>query len=110
MKNISFKNEINSLLGALAMTITGMLINILCCKVFGIAPPLAISTAGGDCIEHIGFGLNILELFPTEMLPGADASAMTSRYEIVSFNLLSFLITVLCFFIIIVLIKKVVKK
>ena len=82
---------IRSSLYSLAVTVTGMLVNLF--SYFGSNRLLfAIRHMGGDCIEYQGFGLFLLEVYPMTV----EGAASVHRH--LSFDPISFLITFVVLF------------
>ena len=56
-KNIKF-----SVIASLILTSIGLLVNLICSLIFKFAP-FTIAISGGEVIDHVGFGINFLEIF-----------------------------------------------
>ena len=97
------KKIIISTLISLGVNVVLCLINLICANMFHFMP-LAKSLTGGDCIEHIGFGIEILETFPL-----TTSGEMSSTYNI-SFHLTSLIIPIIVLFIVILLIEVLIDK
>ena len=79
------------------------IINLICANMFHFLP-LSKSITGGDCVEHIGFGINMLETFPM-----TTSGELSSTYSI-SFNFVSLIIPIIVLFILILLIEVFIEK
>ena len=78
-----FNSIIISLIISFAVNLVLFLVNIICAYAFNVLP-LSYKITGGDCIEYIGFGVELLETFTISLAK----ETVGSTYH-VSFDLLS---------------------
>ena len=97
------KNLIISGLSSFAITVICFVINLVCSNTIHVLP-LGFTYPGGDCIEHFGFGVELLELFPL------TAEGKPGVYYRVSINFLSLLLYLVVIFIIIFIICLIINK
>ena len=101
------KNITNSILISVVVNVIGFVINLVGALLYGVLP-LSKTIPGGDCIEHIGFGIKILELFPETSYENMALSITET-----SFHSLSILISLIVVFLISLLLLslyKIIKK
>ena len=94
-----------SAIGALAIIAVGMAVNLIACYCFHITPPLTTPIPGGECISHVGFGLDFLEIFAL-----SDKTQTMSTYYHTYFDIKSFAITFLIAFALILQIIRIIQK
>ncbi len=97
------KNIISSTLISIGINILLFLINLVCANMFHFMP-LSKAITGGDCIEHIGFGMYMLETFP--MTTSGEVSSTYST----SFHLISLLIPIIVLAVILIIIRVIIDK
>lgn len=90
-------------ISSFAITIICFVINLVCSSTMHILP-LGFTLPGGECIEHFGFGVELLELFPLTI---GDKPGVSYRVSINIFGLLIYLIVL---FIIIFVISLIINK
>ena len=76
------KKIISSALISIVINVIIFLINLICANMFHFLP-FSYSLAGGECIEHIGFGIDLIEIFAF-----TTSGSASNTYQI-SFNILS---------------------
>ena len=101
------KNIIISLIASVSINAVCLVINLICALNAHFLP-LGLYYPGGDCVEYIGFGINLLQIFAFS--PEGKGG---SFYE-VSFNLPSLIVPLILIFILVlaicILINKIRKK
>lgn len=98
------KKILSSIIISLTINTILFIINLICAHAFNMLP-LSKSIAGGECIEHIGFGVSLLEIFVMSVSP----TSATTSYEI-SLDLVSFVIPLIVVFLVALLIKVIIGK
>lgn len=104
MKKDIKKNIITSGIISIIINTICLIINLVCSLTINTIP-LGISFAGGDCIEHIGFGIYMIETFVfglKEEFVGTSTS--------IEFNLISLLVPLILIFIITFVIMIIISK
>ena len=81
-----------------------LITNLICANTINKIP-FGLSLAGGDCIEHIGFGINLLEIFAMS----SNGHGSNNHVEI-SFNLISLLGSLAIVFVIVLILALIVNK
>ncbi len=95
-------------------SVVSIIINVLCCLINYLSAcwnhimPLSVAITGGDCVNHIGFGVDMLEIFP--MIDNSQLSSATSNVYEISFHPLSFFVCLIAVFAIVFIISLLFKK
>lgn len=104
MKKILIKTSILTLI--INLLLFG--INFACAHLFHVLP-LAVTIPGGDCIEHIGFGVELLEVFVMSSIYSSASNQITIALNIPSL-IISLIITFITALIIYLIINKIKSK
>ena len=94
-----FNSVIISLMVSFGINLVLFLVNIICAYGFNILP-FSYKIPGGDCIEYIGFGVELLEIFTISLAK----ETVGSTYQ-VSFEPISIVISFVAIFVIVLLIR-----
>ena len=97
------KNIIFASIGALIADVVGLLINLICIYTMETMP-LAITIVGGECIDHVGFGLLYEEIFSYSTFDTGGVSKHIMFYGV------NFLTTFVVIFIILLILKIIINK
>ena len=100
MKKVLFK----SLAISFITNLTLLLINLMCAFTIH-SLPFSISFAGGECIEHIGFGINLLEIFSF-----SNVDEIVSNNYSISFDFISIIVPFVVLFIVLFIIFYIIYK
>ena len=99
------KNVCFSIIVSAIISVLGLIINVISASLFHFAP-LTISFSGGDVIEHIGFGIDFLEISPLSL-----NSEVITKIELDFLNLIqSFILLFIIILIIKIIFYKIKKK
>ena len=98
-KNIKF-----SVIASLILTSIGLLVNLICSLIFKFAP-FTIAISGGEVIDHVGFGINFLEIF--SISPQTESGGILTNIQ---FDLISLLVSFIIMFVVILIIKTIISK
>ena len=98
-KNIKF-----SVIASLILTSIGLLVNLICSLIFKFAP-FTLTISGGEAIEHVGFGIDFLEIF--SMSASTESGGISTN---VQFDLISLLVSFSIMFVVILVVKNIIGK
>ena len=99
-KNLKLATIITVIVNAIGATI-----NLICAYSMGRLP-FGIQMAGGDCIVHTGFGVELLKIFVMTNGGGPD----DGTYNKISFDLKSLVMSLVAVFIISMIVITIVRK
>ena len=98
------KNLCISAIISAALSALGLIVNLIGAYSYGVAP-LTLSFPGGDCVEYIGFGIDMVKVFAES----TEAKAVSSSI-VVEFHWLSLFIAFIIIFIIVFAITTIISK
>ncbi len=90
------KNLIRAAIISLGVNLVFFAVNLICANTMGVLP-LGRTYPGGDCIERIGFGVNLLKIFPmtTADNPGAITRVLFEPRSLILPLVIGFLIALI---------------
>ena len=90
------QNLIKAALISLGVNLAFFAVNLICANTMGVLP-FGRTYPGGDCVERIGFGVNLLKIFPmtTADKPGSVTRVLFEPRSLFISRVLGFLITLI---------------
>ena len=85
------------------INVVGLVTNLICANAIGKAP-FSMYMAGGDCVEYIGFGINLLKVFYMTNTGGGGVE------NHVSFSIKSLLLSLVSVFVVVLAIITIIMK